>query len=279
MNGLASRPGSRVVKKMPRRIPVSLLSVLAGPLLAGATPAGDECADWPAEARPAQQIVVIVDATDGLSRPQRDDLWSRIRPLADRAPAGSALHIHEIRDGAESGFRLVASVRRPPHWCEVGFFGDNPKLRKKQWRSRYLRPLRRALARAARAGPSGSSAILQGVQAAARHFDGGGTGSAERDPENHLVLVSDLMQNDGADFYRRVPSFADFSGTRLYRELRTRHLRGARLTVLRLPTRGRGVDPEALRHFWTEYFESQGMRRVRSGFLDLEGPSAVAPTN
>lgn len=244
-------------------------AVLLAPLLANAAPSGDECADWSLVGRAPQQIVVVVDATDGLSRPQRDDLWSRIRPLADRAAPDSEVHIYEITDVAERGFRRVASVRRPPHWCEVGFWRDNPEMRRKQWRSRYLQPLRMALARAAHARPSDSSAILQGVQAAARHFASGADDSRH---DGHLVLVSDLMQNrDAVNFYRGIPLFSDFARTTPARGLWTRHLRGVQLTVLRLPTREGELDRNGLKQFWIDYLESHGMRRVRSGFLDLEG--------
>ena len=251
-----------------------LFAVLATLSVANAASAGGECTGWPTESRPPQQVVVVLDATDGLSRAQRDDLWSRIRPLADRAPPDSVFHIYEITDVSKHGFRRVSSVKRPPHWCEVGFWRDNPQMRKKQWSSRYLQPLRKALARAAHAGPSDSSAILQGIQAAARHF---ADDSDESGSESHLVLVSDLMQNRGISFYDGLPSFADFSETALHRDVRTRHLRDARLTVLRLPGRRPEVEEGALTSFWVEYFESQGMRRVRSGLFELEGSSVVAP--
>ena len=248
-----------------------LLAVLASPLLADAAPARGECADWPTESRPPQQIVLVVDATDGLSRAQRDDLWSRIRPLADQATPDSVFHIYEITDVSERGFRRVASVERPPHWCEVGFWRDNPRMRKRQWRSRYLQPLRSALARAVHADPSDSSAILQGIQAAARHFANNPDASPA---DGHLILVSDLMQNRGVNFYEGIPAFADFAETAFYQGVRTRRLHGVRLTVLRLPTRTAGADQDALLRFWTDYFESHRMRGVRRAFFGIEGLTA-----
>ena len=225
----------------------------------------DPCADWPLDA-PPQTLAVVVDATDGLSRPQREDMWSRIRPLAEKATAGSVVHLFEVRSAASDGVREVAAVRRPPHPCEVSHWDDNPDQRAAQWAPRYLRPLRDALGSMSRAGPSDSSAILQAVQSAARRF-------RDREAEAHLILVSDLLQNAGVDFYRGIPDFTAFRETSLYREVRSRGLAGARLTVLQLPPRRDGlVDEAALRRFWTAYFNDQGMVGVDGAFHPVEGP-------
>ena len=242
-------------------------ALLAASMLpfAGCGRDGDPCAGWPTGGRP-QTTAVVMDATDGLSRPQREDMWSRIRPLADGAPAGSVFHLYEVRSEAPGGVREVASVRRPPHPCEVNHWNDNPDQRAAQWAPLYLRPLRDALGAMSRAGPSDSSAILQAVQSAARRF---------RDaPESdaHLVLVSDLLQNAGVDFYRGIPDFEAFRGTSLYREVRSRGLAGARLTVLQLPPTRHGLaDEGSLRRFWTDYFADQGMLGVDTAFLPVEG--------
>ena len=226
----------------------------------------DPCADWPVGA-PAQTVAVVVDATDGLSRQQREDMWSRIRPLAEGAPAGSVFHLYEVRSEAPGGVRGVAAVRRPPHPCEVNHWSDNPDQRAAQWAPRYLRPLRDALGSMSRAGPSDSSAILQAVQMAARRL-----ADAPR-TEGRLVLISDLMQNAGVDFYRGVPEFPAFRQLGLYREVRSRGLAGARLTVLQLPPSRDGlVDEVALRRFWADYFTDQGMLDVETAFLPVEGP-------
>ena len=208
----------------------------------------------------------MLDATDGLSRAQREDLWSRIRPVAERAPAGSVLHLFEVRSEAPGGFREAAALRRPPHPCEVDHWTDNPDQRAAEWAPLYLRPLRDALSRMSRAGPSDGSAILQAVQAAARRFD------EDPEAERRLILVSDLMQNVGTDFYRGVPEFSRFRESPLYRAVRTRRLAGAGLTVLRLPPSRDGiVDEETLVRFWSSYFADQGMAGVEAAFLEIEG--------
>ena len=233
--------------------------------LTGCAAEMDPCADWPA-GLPPQTVVVVMDATDGLSRPQREDMWSRIRPVADRAPAGSVFHLFEVRSEAPGGVRELGVVRRPPHPCEVNHWSDNPDQRAAQWAPRYLRPLRDALGTMSRAAPSDSSAILQALSAAARPF--GESPAAE----GWLILVSDLLQNVGVDFYRGVPDFDRFRESALYREVRTRWLAGVRLTVLQLPPRREGlVDAAALRRFWAAYFTDQGMLDVETAFLPVEG--------
>lgn len=207
-----------------------------------------------------------MDATDGLSRAQREDIWSRVRALAERATPDSVFHLFEVRSDAEGGFREVAGVERPPHPCEVDHWSDNPEQRAAQWVPRYLRPLRDALGGMARAGPSPSSPILQAVQAAARRFD------PDSGARGHLVLVSDLLQNVGVDFYRGIPRFPDFRASRLYREVSTRRLAGAALTVLQLPPNRPGsVDEAALLQFWKDYFTDQGMLAGEGAFLPVEG--------
>ncbi|MXW72160.1 MAG: hypothetical protein F4Z74_11985 [Acidobacteria bacterium] len=233
--------------------------------LSGCAHERNACAGWPADL-PPQTLAVVVDATDGLSRPQREDMWSRIRPLADGAPAGSVFHLYEVRADAPGGVREVAMVRRPPHPCEVNHWTDNPDQRAAQWAPLYLRPLRDALGSMSRAGPSDSSAILQAVQSAARRF------RDAPDADGHLVLVSDLLQNHGVDFYRGIPEFADFRATSLYREVRSRGFAGARLTVLQLPPSRDGlVDELALRDFWSAFFSDQGMVGVDAAFVPVEG--------
>lgn len=234
-------------------------------IVSGCAHERDPCAGWPA-GLPPRTFAVVVDATDGLSRPQREDMWSRIRPLAEAAPAGSMFHLYEVRSDAPGGVREVAAVRRPPHPCEVNHWTDNPDQRAAQWAPLYLRPLRDALGSMSRAGPSDSSAILQAVQSAARRF---------RDAPNadgHLILVSDLLQNRGVDFYRGIPDFEDFRTTSLYREVRSRGLQGAALTVLQLPPSRDGlVDEAALRDFWSAFFTDQGMVGADAAFLPVEG--------
>lgn len=199
-------------------------------------------------------------------------MWSRIRPVADRAPAGSVFHLHEVRSGAPGGYRAVGSVARPPHRCEVSHWSDNPDQRAARWAPLYLRPLRDALGAMSRAGPSDSSAILQAVQAAARDFD------EDPEAEGRLILISDLLQNVGTDFYRGIPSFGRFRESALYREVRTRRLAGVRLTVLRLPpSRDGTVDETALVRFWSDYFADQGMLGVDTAFTPIEGPRAALP--
>lgn len=249
---------------MPRRLAVVLaLSVL--PLATGCTGEADGCADWPA-GLPPQVIAVVVDATDSLSGAQRADIWSRIRGVADRAAAGSRFHMFEVRSEAPGGVREAAQIARPPHPCEVSHWSDNPDQRAAQWAPLYLRPLRDALGSMSRAGPSDSSAILQAVQAAARRFVE--SGEARR----QLILISDLMQNVGVDFYRGIPGFGEFRATSLYREVRSRGLNGAALTVLQLPPSRDGlVDEPALRDFWSAFFTDQGMAGVDAAFLPVEG--------
>ena len=239
------------------------MSVL--PLPAGCTGEGDGCNDW-AAGLPPQIVAVVVDATDGLSGAQRADIWSRLRGVADRAPAGSRFHLFEVRSEAPGGFREAAVIARPPHRCEVSHWSDNPDQRAAQWAPLYLRPLRDALGSMSRAGPSDSSAILQAVQAAARRFVDSG------EARGHLILISDLMQNVGVDFYRGIPGFGDFRATSLYREVRSRGLHGAALTVLQLPPRRDGlVDGAALRDFWSAFFADQGVAGVDTAFLPVEG--------
>ena len=210
---------------------------------------------------------MVVDATDGLSSAQRADVWSRIRGVAERAPAGSRFHMFEVRSEAPGGVREAAVIARPPHRCEVSHWSDNPDQRAAQWAPLYLRPLRDGLGAMSRAGPSDSSAILQAVQTAARRF----ADSAEA--RGHLILISDLMQNVGVDFYRGIPDFEEFRGSSLYREVGSRGLHGAALTVLQLPPSRDGlVDEAALRDFWSSFFAGQGMAGVDAAFLPVEGP-------
>lgn len=250
---------------MTRRAAAAAVVVVSVLPVSGCAREEDSCADWPV-GLPPRTVAVVVDATDGLSRPQREDMWSRIRPLAGRAPAGSVFHLYEVRSDAPGGVREVAAVRRPPHPCEVNHWNDNPDQRAAQWAPLYLRPLRDALGSMSRAGPSDSSAILQAVQSAARRF------RDAPESDGHLVLISDLMQNAGVDFYRGVPDFDAFRRTGLYREVGSRGLAGARLTVLQLPPQRDGLaDEEALRRFWTAYFTDQGMLDVEAAFLPVEG--------
>ena len=256
-------PGPRGLRLAAAAAALAFLAAALG----GCGSSGDECADWPTDRRPLR-LVVIVDATDGLSRPQREDIWSRIRPAAERAPAGSVVHLFEVRSGAPGGFREVGAIPRPPHRCEVDHWNDNPDQRAAQWAPLYLRPIRDALGRMARAAPGDSSAILETVQAAALRF------AEDPETDGRLILVSDLIQNtEAANFYRGVPTFLTFRSGSLYREVATRRLAGVALTVLLLPPNRPGaVDEKALRRFWTDYFTTQGMTAVESAFLPVEGP-------
>ena len=261
--GIRPPAGDRVLTIV--RLCFALLVAALCASLTGCAAEMDPCADWPA-GLPPQTVVVVMDATDGLSRPQREDMWSRIRPVADRAPAGSVFHLFEVRSEAPGGVRELGVVRRPPHPCEVNHWSDNPDQRAAQWAPRYLQPLRDALGTMSRAAPSDSSAILQALSAAARPF--GESPAAE----GRLILVSDLLHNVGVDFYRGVPDFDRFRESALYREVTTRWLAGVRLTVLQLPPRREGwVDEAALRRFWTAYFTDQGMLDVETAFLPVEG--------
>lgn len=228
-----------------------------------------DCANW--QTGTPFQAAVVVDATDGLSAAQRADMWSYIRPIADDAHAGSIFHLYEVRSTVPGGFREVSTVPRPPHRCEVNSWSDNPAQREAQWEPLYLEPLRDALGEMARAESSESSAVFQAVQAAARRFNDDRE-TSQQNASHQLILVSDLMQNVGVDFYSDIPDFDDFKESSLYRYVRTRHLEGADVTVLQLalPKRVREfVDETALQDFWRAYFEEQEVAAVK--FNEVQG--------
>ena len=235
--------------------------------LAGTGPAeAAECPEWPDDPdRGATRYAVVVDATEGFSRAQKRSLAREVGALAANAPPKSVFHIWQVHGQWEDGYRRLASVCRPPRSDEVNNWLDNLNQRRVRWEPRFLRPLEAALARAANAEPSETSAILQAIQAAAADFRGTG---GESPDQGRLVLVSDLMQHQGDSFYEAVPTLSDFRRTPLYRGVKAKALRGAQLTVLRLPLRDPGVSEAALLRFWTGYFRDQGMRGDPEGCAD-----------
>lgn len=206
-------------------------------------------------AKPASVTVLLVDVTDPMNAPQRQDFANQLERLKNSIPRYGKLIVTKVGGGPD-GLLSPVIVR-----CNPGTAADEneatgaPAKLQKQWDEGFNAPLNQAFEQIAQASGAEQSPILESIQSVAlTEFQK----PAMADKPRQLIVASDLLQHtSSASFYRGLPDPGAFVGSEAFRKART-DLRGVKVELWMLQrSDGSSTQPRALPDLWDRMITEQ----------------------
>lgn len=148
--------------------------------------------------------VLLVDLTDPLNLPQRQDFLNQLERLRAKIPRYGKLSIYKVSSGADSLLLPVITRCNPGTAADVSDIDSSPEKLQRQWETQFKAPLDQAFQTLMKAAPSTNSPILESIQSVAlTELQAPGVDGKPRT----LIVASDLLQNTGAiSFYQKLPA-------------------------------------------------------------------------
>jgi hypothetical protein len=206
--------------------------------------------------QPESFLAVLVDVTDPMSLPQRQDLRNKLEELKDSVGRYGKIVIFKVDASREQLLSPVLEVCNPGSASDVSGISADPKAIQKTYQEKYQAPVDRAFQQLMVASGSEASPILQSIQSVAL------TELKEpqaRDKPQKLIVISDLLQNTkGLSFYGRRPSAEEVMQSSEFATART-DLRGVdvELWMLQRPDFST-TQPRGLADLWDQLITAQG---------------------
>lgn len=214
----------------------------------------DEITLCPAE--PSSVTVLLVDVTDPMNLPQRQDFLNQLDRLSASIPRYGKLIITKVDPVSDRLLKPVITRCNPGTAEDETEISGNPQRLTKLHREQFEAPLKTAYEKLLTATGADRSPILESIQSVAltELQRSGDAGLPKR-----LVVASDLLQNtDAASFYRGLPHPAEFTASQAFSRVRT-DLRGVDVELWMLQ-RGDSVttQPRSLPDLWDNIISKQG---------------------
>lgn len=210
---------------------------------------------------PDSVTVLIVDVTDPMNLPQRQDFLNQLERLVDQIPRYGKLSIFKVDPVSDRLLAPVITRCNPGSARDVSDVDSNPKMIEKQRQEKFLVPLRAAFQSLFEASGADRSPILESMQSV-NLTELQKTGEAN--VTKRLIIASDLLQNtDAISFYNGLPSAQDLTSSQAFSRVRT----DLRRTDVELWMLQRGdstsTQPRALPELWEKIIDEQGGRLMR----------------
>lgn len=213
-------------------------------------------------ARPTSVTVLLVDVTDPMNTPQRQDFMNQLARLKNSVPRYGQLVVSKV-DPTDADLLFPIITRcNPGTAADVSEATGDPAFVQKQWTEGFDKPLQAAFDRLSAASGSDKSPILESIQSVAlTEFQKPG----REDVPRRLIVASDLLQNTGEiSFYRGLPDPRDFTSSATFRRVRT-DLRGVEVELWMLErSDAASTQPRSLADLWDRVITEQGgdLKRV-----------------
>lgn len=205
---------------------------------------------------PTSYVAVLVDVTDPMSLPQRQDLRNKLEDLkADIAKSGK-ISIFKVDAAGEKLLAPILEVCNPGDATDVSEMSGDPKAVQKLWDEKFEKPLDQAFQQVVVASGSDKSPIVQSIQSIALTEL---KGRKVEDKPRRLIVISDLLQNTpGLSFYGRIPNAEEVTSNPQFATART-DLRGVdvELWMLQRPDFST-TQPRTLADLWDALINAQG---------------------
>lgn len=197
---------------------------------------------------PSSYTAAIVDVTDPMTLPQRQDLRNKLEELKNDIPQGGRIAIFKVDAANDQLLTPILEKCNPGDAKDFSEMDSDPKAVQKRYDEEYEKPLDEAFQAIVVASGSETSPILQSIQSVA--LTELRATKAKGKPQR-LVVISDLLQNTpGLSFYGRIPSADEVLSSREFANART-DLRGVDVELWMLQ-RGDFTtsQPRALPDLW-----------------------------
>jgi hypothetical protein len=183
----------------------------------------------PVSTPPPDIIVMVMDTTDGLPKPAKEEATKLLTDLIEQSPENALLDLR-ILDPAQTGGRRILTLCNPGDGKGLSEINSNPDAVRRAWRKRFRDPLTGALEGVFKPIPSETSPLLETFQAIAlERFTGAAAGPAHK----RLIIVSDMLENVPRVYSHYPPAdlrYDRFKSSPVYRKVRT-DLHGAQVDI------------------------------------------------
>lgn len=213
-------------------------------------------------AKPTSVTVLLVDVTDPMNTPQRQDFMNQLERLKNTIPRYGELVVSKVDPTDTNLLSPIITRCNPGTAADVNEATGDPAFVQKQWSDGFDKPLRASFEKLATASRSETSPILESIQSVAlTEFQKPG----REDVPRRLVVASDLLQNTREiSFYRGLPNSRDFTSSAAFRRTRT-DLRGVEVELWMLErSDAASTQPRSLAELWDRVITEQGgdLKRV-----------------
>jgi hypothetical protein len=180
----------------------------------------DKATLCPVSTSPQDIIVILMDTTDGLPKPGKEEATKLLTDLIEQSPENALLDLR-ILDPAQLAGRQILALCNPGDGRGLSEINSNPEAVRREWRKRFRDPLTNALGGAFQTVRSETSPLLETFQAIAlERF----TGATAEPAHKRLVIVSDMLQNVPRVYTHYPPAdlrYERFKTLPIYRKVRT----------------------------------------------------------
>ena len=212
-------------------------------------------------AKPSSTTVLLIDLTDPMNLPQRQDFLNQLERLVDQIPRFGKLVIAKVDPVSDRLLLPVITKCNPGTASDVSDLDGNPKALEKQHREGFILPMRTAFEELMEASSAKRSPILESIQSInLTELQRG----SNRNTPRRLIVASDLLQNTAdISFYKKLPSADDLIGGQPFNRVRT-DLRDVdvELWMFQRSDSSR-TQPRALPELWERMVDALGGRLVR----------------
>lgn len=210
---------------------------------------------------PVSLTVLLVDVTDPMTIPQRQDFMNQLAKMKNSIPRYGKLVVVKV-DSTEANLLEPVIVRcNPGTAADVSDTTGNPVALQRRWQTEFEEPLQTAFEQLTRASGADQSPILESVQSVAlTEFQRPGMEGKPR----RLILASDLLQHTKEiSLYRSLPSAEKLLSSTAFRRVRT-DLKGIDVELWMLERGDAAVtQPRALAELWDQMLSAQGANVLR----------------
>lgn len=200
--------------------------------------------------------VLLVDLTDPLTLPQRQDLQNQLESLRNQIPRYGKLTILQVSPTTRQLLNPLITRCNPGAPSDESEWTGDPEALRRMREEGFEAPLERTFSQLTEASGARQSPIMESIQSAALT-------ELQRpelaDKPRRLILISDLLQNtEDFDFYGLLPDAQVVIDSPAFRSLRT-DLRGVdvELWMLQRPDAAR-TQPRRLIELWDQIIRAQG---------------------
>lgn len=206
--------------------------------------------------KPESITVLLVDVTDPMNVPQRQDFQNQLAELRNSIPRYGQLIVAKVDATSQNLIRPVIVRCNPGTAQDVDEATGNPRAVQKLYDEQFVAPLDQAFVGLAQASGSKESPIFESVQSLAlTHLLTPNAKTTRR----KIVLASDLLQNtDAVSFYGGLPNPDQFLNSNAFRHVRT-NLTDVQVELWMLERGDAAMtQPRALIDLWDAVIAKQG---------------------
>lgn len=210
---------------------------------------------------PDSVTVVLVDVTDPLNLPQKQDFTNQLDLLVEQVPRYGKLVIAKVDPVSERLLIPVITRCNPGSSEDANDISGNPAKLEAMHKEKFIAPVQAAFAQLTTASEASRSPILESIQSInLTELQRG----VARGGSRKLIVASDLLQHtQDISLYKEIPDADTLMDTPAFGRVRT-DLRGTEVELWMLQRADfKSTQPRQLPEFWEKIIDAQGGKLMR----------------